>query len=271
MRDLHPSTRGNTTIEYALAGLLICVVSIGVLLLLSGSVSAKISDLKNDVIAKADVAKEQSSLRYEQYQLSLTGESGMVNSFSADTENNSSATITTGANGNTLGSTSVVKGISNKNKKELTPAQEKLVKDIANNAHQIAQLQATLKQIAKFSGDNRDRFRNTTIVYKGTSITVREIANWLRSNSSLFNDNRALLDSLVSTGADPEVITKVNELNSKVSTDAEKSSNSVQDVLTDTGSPTTVVSNTNPTKTHQNAKSICGAAGGNDTGTYCGG
>ncbi|WP_303675057.1 hypothetical protein [Vampirovibrio chlorellavorus] len=260
---------GNAAAEYALVGTLICVVSLGALLSFSGAFSARISDIKSDMIAKADKTSQENAIRAAQMGLNTPAGSGSA-CIDAWSGNGSGATATTGANGNTWGLEGRPGGSAPTKESNLTPAQEKIVTAIANNAHEVAQLQKILRQIAKLSRGNRETFRKTTVVYNGTVLSAGRIAAWLKENGYMSARLQTLVDKLAATGADKGVLSEVNTLTGQVSSDAATSSNAAQSALTNAGSPTTVVVQTNPVKTDQNAAAICETAGGTDTGTRCG-
>lgn len=261
---------GNAAAEYALVGTLICMVSLGALLSFSGAFSARISDLKTEMISKAHKASQENALQADQMGLSTPAGSGSagIDTWSG---NGSGATATTGANGNTWGLEGRPAGSAPTKESNLTPAQEKIVTAIANNAHEIAKLQKILRQIAKLSRGNRETFRNTTVIYNGTVFSAGRIAAWLKENGYMSARLQTLVNKLVATGADKGVLSDVNALTEQVASDAATSSNAAQSALRNVGSPTTVVVQTDPAKTSENATAICETAGGTDTGTSCNG
>ncbi len=262
---------GNAAAEYALVGVLICLVSVGALLSFSGAFSARVSDIKNDVLSRADQASQQNAIRAAQSGLNGAGGSGSSGAFGNGSTNGNGTTATTGANGNTLGQQAGQGGASSASDNNLTPAQEKLVTTIANNAHEVAKLQAMLKQLARFSRGNLQTFKTTTIVYKGNVLTAQKIANMLGENGAMSARLETLVDQLAASGADTDVLSDVSSLTDEVTTDAALSSDVTKDALTNTGSTAAVDQNTNPQTTHQDAATICGTTGGTDTGTSCGG
>lgn len=261
---------GNATAEYVLVGVLICLVSIGALLSFSGAFSARVSDLKTEMLSNADKASQENAIRAAQW-----GPDGPLGSNSpgqdADNDSKPGGTATTGANGNTLGFQGGKKEDPSPKEEKLTPEQEKLVTAIANNAHEVARLQDILKQIAKFSRGNRQKFKTTTVVYKGITLNAARIANWLKGNGVMSARLQTLVDKLAATGADVDVVSDVSTLTEQVASDAATSSNATQEVIASTGSPTQVVASTDPSKTDEKAAAICETAGGTDTGTSCSG
>lgn len=262
---------GNAAAEYALVGVLICLVSVGALLSFSGAFSARISDVKNDVLSKADQASQQNAIRAAQFGLNGSGGNAGAGSLGTGSTNGNGTTATTGANGNTLGQQAGQGGTSSASDNNLTPAQEKLVTTIANNAHEVAKLQEMLKQMARFSRGNLQTFKTTTVVYNGKVLNAQKIAAMLGENGLMSARLQTLVDKLVASGAGTDVVSDVSSLTDQVTTDAALSSNVTQDALTNTGSTAAVDKNTNPQATHQDAATICGTTGGTDTGTSCSG
>jgi hypothetical protein len=260
---------GNALAEYTLVGVLICLASLGALLSFSGAFSAKLSDIKNDMISKADKANQEYMIQAIQVGLETPAGSGSAG-WNTGNGNDSGTTATTGANGNTWGQEISNGTDASAKESTLTPEQEKIVTAIANNAHEVAKLQKMLRQIAKFSRGNRETFRSTTFVYNGTVLNAGRIASWLKENGYMSARLQTLLNKLVATGAKNEVLSEVSNLTQQIASDAASSSDAAQQALTNAGSPTTVVATTAPDKTDANAAAICETAGGIDTGTHCG-
>lgn len=263
--------KGNTTVEYALIGTLIGLVAITGLLSFSGAFSARVTDLKTDMKARTNAANAQAvqiaAMKSLRDQSGVAG-SGLASDAANEANGNGNA-MTTGANGNTLGSTGKTGGGLADGLSNLSPEEKSLVKAVANTAHQIARYQELLEQLAAYSAGNMSRFRSSKVVVDGKVMSTYDLAMAL-GDTGLAAQLEEKKNQVLASGIDAEVKDKVAETSDKVKEDANTTSSTTNEVLATNTNPAQVEAVTDSTETDKNAGEICKASGGKDNGKTCG-
>lgn len=266
------NSRGNTLVEYVLLALLICMVSVAALMSFGNAFSAKVTGFKASMKSqtqKAANAQAQNSANHLAVSGSpLGGSGGAFNSSSYASIDNQAQT--TGANGNTLtqASTGSVNIGTAGTVANLSPEQAEIVKDVANTAHKVAALQQLLTDLSNYSNGDIEKFRNSTVVFEGQTMTALQIAKAL-GKYGLVAQLDTKKNNLLASTTDPAVVSVVAGLTDQVKQNATATSQAAKTAVMTATDPTSVSQVTDATQTDTQASQICDAGKGKDTSKKC--
>jgi hypothetical protein len=137
-----------------------------------------------------------------------------------------------------------------------------MVQRLANQAHQIAQMEGLLSSISKYSGGNTGKFTSTNVYFKGQTMNANQLAAVLAEGGAL----RALQrqkSAIMSSSASQHLKNAISRLTNDVMDAAANTSHKVASGSTD-------VDHDVSTYTHGKAGDICKVGGNHDNGRRCG-
>jgi hypothetical protein len=259
-------TQGNTLVEYSLIGVLIVVVSIAVFILFGQNFRDVLADIKTDMKSHND----QAALIEAQAQASVLMAKMANNpaSASVNASNSSSMAQTTGANGNQVGLGS--KGSTTTSSKPPTATQQlkSLLVELANKAHEVAELQSILANIAKYSNNDIAKFKTTYIYYNGQMLNAWQLS-WALAHGGEIIEMEQKKNEVLASGASDDLKNQIIDLTNQVTAKANATSDTANNVLNGNSDPAAVDQVTDAAATHQDAAAICDASGHKDDGTNC--
>ncbi|WP_373533521.1 hypothetical protein [Vampirovibrio sp.] len=263
--------RGNTMAEYALIASMVCLVSLTTLLAFSGAFSNQVGNLKVSMKANTMAANEQATelaaIKALGNQNSVSRQNLNADAFSA--QNDVGNTLTTGANGKILGLNAMAGDNLASALPHISREDKNLVKDVANTAHQIARFQEMLEQLSEYSNGDMDKFRNSVVVVDGNRMTAFELASTL-GDTGLSAKLAKMKQQILSSGMGNAVKGKVSSISEEIRHDANTTSDTTNEVLSENTNPKKVSDVTDSKETDQKASMICKSTGGKDTGKNCG-
>ncbi len=292
--------RGQTLVEYVMAGGLIALVGLGALVFLSGSLQSMLPDLLNRIFGDAPVtvAHAPSAEPLGTMPTAPSGIPGTVKITLANGEtvtlpgfpgSTSQAVETAGINGATKTLLANMQTFIDKLETagDLTPEQVNMLRDLANAGHEVAEVERMLEEAAIASGADINAYRNMTLTYKGETHTVTEWGNLIGYKGEKIDTfaknpfDRSKMDyadspigifslryeEALKKGAmdDPAIKTVVTYLASEILLIAGMAEYQVDNMITTDD----LASGAASKLTHLDSGSICNTGGGEDTGVYC--
>lgn len=259
-------TKGNTIAEYVFIAVLILTASLFVLLNFGHGFKERILGLKDESSLHAKQAADiQERIRTDAALSAVTtipGVGGKDGNYLLDTI----VVQATGSNGDT--SNSGVYGNTGKShsgggqRTTLTNRLKTMVTKLANQAHQIAQMEGLLSSISKYSEGSTQKFTTTNLYFQGKLMNADQLAAVLTQGNAM----RALQrqkNAIMESRASQNLKNTISHLTDAVMKTAVDTSHQV-------ASGSTNVDHQASSDTHQNAGSICRAGGNYDNGRRCG-
>ncbi len=256
---------GNALVEYTLIGILLVGASIIVFLSFGQNFKNALADLHSDMKAHNDQASfMEAQAQANMVMADMTGSTAGLSSAS----NNPAMAQTTGANGNQVGLGNT--GSSTAPAKPLTAEEQlkSLLVQLANQAHEVAQLQSMLESISKYSKGDLEKFQSTSIYYNGQVLNAWQLS-WALSHGGEIVALQQKKNEVLASGASDSVKDKISQLTDLVTHNAAATSQTTNSVLHGNQDPGDVSTVSNSNATHQDAGKICGVSGHADNGSSC--
>jgi len=257
---------GNALVEYTLIGVLLVGASIIVFLSFGQNFKNALADLHSDMKAHNDQASFMEA--QAQANIVMAGMTGGSASGLSGSSNNPAMAQTTGANGNQVGLGNT--GNSATPAKPLTPEEQlkSLLVQLANQAHEVAQLQSMLESISKYSKGDLEKFQSTSIYYNGQVLNAWQLS-WALSHGGEIVALQQKKNEVLASGASDSVKDKISQLTDLVTHNAATTSQATSSVLHGEQDPSAVSNVSDSNATHQDAGKICGVSGHADNGNNC--
>jgi hypothetical protein len=267
---IHPLRRakGNTIAEYVLIGVLVLTAGIFAMMAFGKSFAAHIAGIKSDTSDHSQqAAYVEAKIQADAAMASVSTMPGLNHNNNGNGSSSGDALAqTTGANGDTMNGTiqgSTGQGGSGVQQPLSETDQLKLLmKDLANQAHKIAQLEAMLATISSYSSGDTDKFQSTTIYYQGQTVNAYQLSYALTHGGAII-ELQQKKDAILASSASEDVKSTVSTLTDNVVQTANNAGNQVQ-------SGSTQVDKSASVETDTNASKICAAGGNEDNGKKCG-
>lgn len=268
-RLFYSRNAGNTIAEYALIASLVCLASIAAVFSFSGAFSEKLSGVKADMQARVDATSAQATQIAVAKAIRNAAASSRGGIELSGSENGGAQAVTTGANGDILASRRNSSNALEDSIANLSESDKNLVRDVSNTAHEIARMQEALEQLSQYSDGDLSKFQHTKMMVGGQMLSAYELAKAL-GNDGLAAKLEEKKNTVLFSGIQGDLKDKVAAISNDVKSDATKTSDKTNEVLSSNTDPAQVKEVTDSGKTDTKAANICEASGGVDSGTQCG-
>jgi hypothetical protein len=255
--------KGNTILEYVLIGVLVLTAGVFAMMAFGKNFQQQLADAKTEFKDHANQAAFIEAKAQAEAAMASVTTNTKLNGLGSTGTDRGTTDQTTGANGDRL-NTGILGDTGKTGDESSEPVSQTdqlkaLLKDLANQAHKIAQLQALLETISAYSSGDMTKFQSTSVYFEGRVVNAYQLSYALTHGGEIIeleNTKNQILASSASDSLKDEIVSLTDNVKeSAVNTGSQAQYGSVNDGAS--------------TETNKTAAQICDKSGGKDNGKKC--